>query len=247
MPDYDDYQHLLSDLDATVECAEAHGILCGMLSLDPGSQRSDWLGLDDKVNAEGREGALGYKVNAEGRHECRKPEGVSVEGAPVSSTEPAPCLTRGQALEHKSPSELFTQFLAKNQTAQHTDSTHAAAIAELATLHRHTRTQLSDMNYDFSPLLPADSESIAARTQALSLWCQGFLFGLSVSGLKTLDALSEASREIVEDFSAIAQLAEQFEEGEDEESAYMELVEYLRVGTFTLVDENSKHPEDTLH
>ncbi|MBL4852339.1 MAG: UPF0149 family protein [Gammaproteobacteria bacterium] len=153
----------------------------------------------------------------------------------------------GQALGHKSPSELFTQFLAKNQTTQHTNSTHAAAIAELATLHRHTRTQLSDMNYDFSPLLPADSESIASRTQALSLWCQGFLFGLSVSGLKTLDALSESSREIVEDFSAIAQLAEQFEEGEDEESAYMELVEYLRVGTFTLADENNKQPKDTLH
>ncbi len=239
MPDYDDYQHLLSDLDATVECAEAHGILCGMLSLDPDSQRSDWLGLDDKVNADGRKGALGYKVDAEGRHECRKPEGVSVEDTPTLSLE--------QALEHESPSELFAQFLAKNQTTQHTNSTHAAAIAELATLHHHTRTQLSDMNYDFSPLLPADSESIASRTQALSLWCQGFLFGLSVSGLKTLDALSEASREIVEDFSAMAQLAEQFEEGEDEESAYMELVEYLRVGTFTLVDENSKHSEDTLH
>ncbi|MBL4851735.1 MAG: UPF0149 family protein, partial [Gammaproteobacteria bacterium] len=238
MPDYDDYQHLLSDLDATVECAEAHGILCGMLSLDPGSQRSDWLGLDDKVNAEGRhecrkpegvsvEGApvsstgqaLGYKVNAEGRHECKKPEGVSVKGAPRVKHEAGSTLSRERALSHESPNELFTHFLTKNQTAQHTDSTHAAAIAELATLHRQTRTQLSDMNYDFSPLLPADSESIAARTQALSLWCQGFLFGLSVSGLKTLDALSEASREIVEDFSAIAQLAEQFEEGEDEESA----------------------------
>ena len=74
------------------------------------------------------------------------------------------------------------------------------------------------------------------------------MFGLSVSGLKTLDVLSEASREIVEDFNAIAQLSEQYEEGEDEEAAYMELVEYLRVGTFTLVDEHSQHPNnETLH
>ena len=104
------------------------------------------------------------------------------------------------------------------------------------------------MDYSFNPLLPEDNEPIASRTQALSLWCQGFLFGLSVSGLKTLDALSEASREIVEDFSSIAQLEEQFEEGENEESAYMELVEYLRIGTFTLIDEHSKQPDsETLH
>jgi len=53
---------------------------------------------------------LDDKVNAEGRHECRKPEGVSVESAPVSSTgqalgyntaasgQGAPTLSRGQAL-----------------------------------------------------------------------------------------------------------------------------------------------------
>ena len=49
MPDYDDYQQLLSNLNATVECAEAHGILCGILSLDPDSHSSDWLGLDDEL------------------------------------------------------------------------------------------------------------------------------------------------------------------------------------------------------
>ena len=212
MPDYDDYQRLLSDIDATVECAEAHGILCGILSLDPNSQRGDWLGLDDER-----------------------------------------------------PNQLFAQRIAENQTVQHTDAPQgvpqeyflgeagaspqgAAAIAELVTLHRETRTQLNSMDYSFSPLLPEDNEPIASRTQALSLWCQGFLFGLSVSGLKTLDALSEASREIVEDFSSIAQLEEQFEEGENEESAYMELVEYLRIGTFTLIDEHSKQPDsETLH
>ncbi len=195
MLDYDDYQCLLSELDSTVECAEAHGILCGILSLDSNSHSSDWLGLEDK---------------------------------PLC--------------------QLFAQFLAESQSASHADSRQGAAVAKLAVLHRETRAQLNDMNYDFSPLLPQDSETIALRTQALSLWCQGFLFGLSVSGLKTLDALSEASREIVEDFNAIVQLEEPCEEGDDEESAYMELVEYLRVGTFTLVNEHSLPAKsETLH
>lgn len=207
MPDYDDYQRSLSDLDATVECSEAHGILCGMLSLDAHAQGSDWLGLQEDT-----------------------------------------------------PKQLFKQFLTENHQTHQTDSHQEhfpsdanaspqhLAIVELATLHNETREQLNSLNYEFNPLLPDDNETIALRTQALSLWCQGFLFGLSISGLKTLDALSEASREIVEDFSAIAQLEEQFEEGEDEESAYMELVEYLRIGTFTIVDENAQQTDSkTLH
>lgn len=195
MHEYDDTQRLLSDLDANIDCAEAHGILCGILSLDTNSQSHEWLGLEDE--------------------------------------------------SHKT---LFDKLLAAKDNPDSTDSTEAAALSQLAALHRFTQQQLIDTNYEFSPLLPTDNESICARTQALSHWCQGFLFGLSVSGLKTLDVLSEASREIVEDFNAIAQLSEQYEEGEDEEAAYMELVEYLRVGTFTLVDEHSQHPDnETLH
>ena len=195
MHEYDDTQRLLSDLDASVDCAEAHGILCGILSLDTKSQSNEWLGL-----------------------------------------------------EEDSQKSLFDKLLASDNAANSFDSTEESALSQLATLHRGTRQQLIDTNYDFSPLLPDDNESINVRTQALSHWCQGFLFGLSISGLKTLDVLSDACREIVEDFNAIAQLSAQYEEGEDEEAAYMELVEYLRVGTFTLVDEHRKHPDnETLH
>jgi len=228
MPDYDDYQRLLSDLDATVECAEAHGILCGILSLDPNSQRGDWLGLDDE-----RPNQLFAQRIAENQtvQHTDAPQGAPQEYF----------LGEAGASPQGAPQEHFLGEAGASPQG-------AAAIAELVTLHRETRTQLNSMDYSFSPLLPEDNEPIASRTQALSLWCQGFLFGLSVSGLKTLDALSEASREIVEDFSSIAQLEEQFEEGENEESAYMELVEYLRIGTFTLIDEHSKQPDsETLH
>jgi len=46
-------------------------------------------------------GLVPGKVNAEDRHECRKPEGVSVEGALVSSTGQAVLDTGGQALGYK--------------------------------------------------------------------------------------------------------------------------------------------------
>ncbi len=225
MPDYDDYQRLLSDLDATVECSEAHGILCGMLSLDPTTQGSDWLGLEEEPPKQLFTKFLAESHNVQ--HTDLSEDEYNLQNNTIASPQGAP-------QEH-----FLSDAIASPQ---------GAAIAELATLHRETRVQLNSLNYEFNPLLPDDNETIAQRTQALSLWCQGFLFGLSVSGLKTLDALSEASREIIEDFSAIAQLEEQFEEGEDEESAYMELVEYLRVATFTIADENSKQPDgETLH
>ncbi|NOX26614.1 MAG: UPF0149 family protein [Gammaproteobacteria bacterium] len=241
MPDYDDYQRLLSDLDATVECSEAHGILCGMLSLDPTTQGSDWLGLEEESPKQLFTKFLAKSHNAQ--HTDSSEDEYNLQSEAIASPQGAPqehFLSDAIASPQGAPQEHFlSDAIASPQ---------GAAIAELATLHRETRTQLNSLNYEFNPLLPDDNETIAQRTQALSLWCQGFLFGLSVSGLKTLDALSAASREIIEDFSAIAQLEEQFEEGEDEESAYMELVEYLRVGTFTIADENSKQPDgETLH
>ncbi len=59
------------------ECAEELGI-----SVEHARPLFCWE-YEYKVNAEGREGALGCKVNAEGRDECRKPEGISVEGVPL--------------------------------------------------------------------------------------------------------------------------------------------------------------------
>lgn len=195
MPDYNDYQRILSDLDATVDCSEAHGILCGILSLDPSSNSSEWLGLEEEA-----------------------------------------------------PRRQFGRLLANDEETPCSDSIQDAALTRLATLHRDTREQLNDANYHFSPLLPPDDESIQLRTKALSHWCQGFLFGLSISGLRSLDTLSDDCREIVEDVSAIAQLDEQYDSGEDEEAAYMELVEYLRAAVFNLVDEYSTRPDnETLH
>lgn len=192
MLDYDDYQRSLSALDSSVDCAEAHGILCGILCLDANSASSEWLGIED-------------------------------DGS----------------------NRLFEKSLSHETGGNATDD---SAIARLVQLHRLTQQQLTDTNYSFSPLLPDDSHPLEERTRSLCHWCQGFLYGLSISGLKTLDTLPAASREIVEDFSAIAQLEDSVEDSEEDESAYTELVEYLRVGTFTLFDEHNTPPAGaTLH
>lgn len=100
-------------------------------------------------------------------------------------------------------------------------------------LYQATFWQLSERLSEFEPLLPGDEDDVALRAEALGHWCEGFLHGL-VSAEHS-DALRERlAREplsdIIKDLLQItrAGLDEESDE-EDNEAAYAELVEYVRV------------------
>lgn len=103
----------------------------------------------------------------------------------------------------------------------------------LDALYSYTHRQLAERQSEFEPLLPDDSDSTIIRADAIARWCEGFLHGL-VSGspddkLKELLA-GEPLSDIIKDMLQIMR-ATVDEEADDEtnESAYSELVEYLRV------------------
>jgi uncharacterized protein len=103
----------------------------------------------------------------------------------------------------------------------------------LDTLYQSTFWQLSERLSDFEPLLPDDDDGVGTRTAALAHWCEGFLHGL-VSA-KHGDALkerlaAEPLSDIIKDMLQITRAGLDEESDEEEnESAYVELVEYLRV------------------
>lgn len=107
----------------------------------------------------------------------------------------------------------------------------SAARAELGEVVEQIVESLSDSELGFAPLLPDDDAGLGERAQALGAWCEGFLFGLAGQTRLDLDGCSEEVREIVRDLSELtrAGLGED-EDLEVEESAYSELVEYVRVG-----------------
>lgn len=114
---------------------------------------------------------------------------------------------------------------------------------------------LSSEDFGFQLLLPDDSAGLAARLEALANWCQGFLFAISHAGVSEIQALPGELPEIVEDFLNIAR-AENYElvNEEEDEAAYMELVEYVRVGVQLFreelrvqADANTTSPEPRLH
>lgn len=120
----------------------------------------------------------------------------------------------------------------------------AAGRSELLQMREHAASALTDLQEGFMPLLPEDSVTLAERAQALSAWCEGFLFGLAGRIKLELRDCSAEVREIVRDFTEFSGAA--LDAGDDpevEENAYVELVEYLRVGAQLVYMELHPRPQ----
>jgi uncharacterized protein YgfB (UPF0149 family) len=84
---------------------------------------------------------------------------------------------------------------------------------------------------DFAPLLPDDEASLSERADALSLWCQGFLYGLGSGTTPDPGKVSAEAGEIIRDLTEITHVGvEAGEENEENEAAFAEVVEFVRVG-----------------
>ncbi|HEX7965389.1 MAG TPA: UPF0149 family protein [Gammaproteobacteria bacterium] len=117
----------------------------------------------------------------------------------------------------------------------------------LSDLCDDTRKRLRAGALEFAPLLPDDETGLADRTDALGEWCQGFLFGMGLAGdaLK-LDGLSPETGEVLKDMNEIAQAGFEGEDSDEDETAYAEIVEYVRVGVQLLYEELQPVPPSTM-
>lgn len=107
-----------------------------------------------------------------------------------------------------------------------------------------TRAQLQDEELGFSLWLPNDEEMLEERTMALSQWCSGFLAGLGSSGDDALKAMSDEANDALKDLQQIstADVADTTESEEDE-IAFSEIVEYIRV-VILMIREDFRGPEE---
>jgi hypothetical protein len=112
------------------------------------------------------------------------------------------------------------------------------ASALLRELYTATAEALLQPDMEFVLLLPEDEEPLPVRTAALAEWCQGFLYGLGAGGIPDASRLQGDAGEIVRDFVEITRAAVDPEQDEEaNESAYGELVEFVRVGVQLLFEE----------
>ena len=116
----------------------------------------------------------------------------------------------------------------------------AAQIAAdmLATLYAGTLLKFNDGDLDLELLLPDDELPLAARSQALGQWCQGFLYGLALGGIRDDSSKPGNVAEIMHDFFEIWNTRYVYETSEEaEEVAYQEIVEYVRMSTLLCYEE----------
>ncbi|MCC6303372.1 MAG: UPF0149 family protein [Gammaproteobacteria bacterium] len=130
----------------------------------------------------------------------------------------------------------WLDLVRSEQTAGAVGSADAEAWEELSRLYRATLGQLRDEGFAFALLLPEDDQPLLLRAEAMTEWCQGFLYGFAAGGVEDTQTLPEEVREVVEDIVEISHASADGDEGEPGETAYAELIEYLRVGVILVFE-----------
>lgn len=137
----------------------------------------------------------------------------------------------------------FTELLDAASVSADQVATKASQLKSLDEWFAQTLTALHDSDLDFSPVVPDDEVPVAERVRALGDFCAGFTYGIGLSMTQRAHRpLPDDTREIIEDFQAIDAADQMDDEGESlsidkQESVYIELLEYVRVGVLLVLEE----------
>lgn len=108
----------------------------------------------------------------------------------------------------------------------------------LQNLYSESAKQLADFLFEFQLVLPEDKNPLPLRAEALSLWCQGFLTGLKRQQVPLTARETGEVTEGINDLIEIAKMDyEEVVDSEEDESAYTELVEYVRMAIILIYQE----------
>ena len=117
-------------------------------------------------------------------------------------------------------------------------------LKALDMVFQETNKGLNGSGFELVFGIPDDSESLIFRAAMLGQLCEGVLYGLGLIGAlnEAENKLPDQVREIVEDLGQIARidisgLNESGEISDADESDFMELVEFVKVGVLTINEE----------
>lgn len=122
----------------------------------------------------------------------------------------------------------------------------------LAELLEAAGLQLADEEMGLELWLPDDEQSLESRTEALAQWCNGFMASLGADPERQLETLSKEAGEALSDLQEIARaevgVGGSGDDREEEEQAFAEIVEYIRVAVLML-REDLRGPQagDSVH
>jgi len=117
-------------------------------------------------------------------------------------------------------------------------------VHKLSELHQSTLEMMNDATGDFKLLLMDDDDPLPERVVTLAAWCQGFIYGLAAGGIKEGSELPEDTSELLKDMIEISRAGHDVDDtgveesdDNDDEVAYMEIEEYVRMGVLLVYEE----------
>lgn len=117
-------------------------------------------------------------------------------------------------------------------------------VHKLSELHQSTLEMMNDATGDFKLLLMDDDDPLPERVESLAAWCQGFIYGLAAGGIKEGSELPEDTAELMKDMIEISRAGQDVDDAgieesddNDDELAYMEIEEYVRMGVLLIYEE----------
>lgn len=138
------------------------------------------------------------------------------------------------AVDTKQLVEASTKWLALAEEQEE------AVENSLEEFYESSLSNLEDLSFLFSPLLPDDELPLTERLVAVGEWCSNYISGLG-DGMGAEFEVSAEGKEALEDLSAIGQISVDFESEDDGERDYAELVEYIRIAVQLVFSD--LHPE----
>lgn len=114
------------------------------------------------------------------------------------------------------------------------DIADGADHGELVAFRVRALANLEADGFDFDLLLPDEDAPLSERLQALAAWCGGFLSGYGL-GAGRIEGLEEDAVTALHDIAAIATVDTDVDDGEQEETDFMQLVEYVRMGVLVVL------------
>jgi yecA family protein len=115
-------------------------------------------------------------------------------------------------------------------------------VHELSELHQSTLEMMNDAEGEFRLLLLDDDDALPERVETLAAWCQGFIYGLAAGGIRQDSELPDDAAELLRDMVEISRASHEVDDAvvesdEEDEVAYMEIEEYVRMGALLIYEE----------
>jgi uncharacterized protein YgfB (UPF0149 family) len=131
-----------------------------------------------------------------------------------------------------------------------TEGLAATSQQDLESLRRATLSLLDDADLRFAPLLPPDEVPMDQRFEALGQWCGAFLGGFGLTGVGYREGLGDEARDALRDLERIGQFGYEAGEVEEDENAFAEILEYVRMAVLMLHQDAARAhapPDATRH